>query len=44
MSRTIRRFVPAVILAGTLSVAAHAQTASETEFDMTRWQNWLMGV
>lgn len=44
MSRTIRRLVPAIILAGTLSVAAQAQTASETEFDMTRWQNWLMGV
>ena len=41
---TIRRLVPAVVLACALSVAAQAQTASETEFDMTRWQNWLMGV
>jgi len=46
MSRPIRRLVPAVLLACALGAAAQAQTpaVSETEFDMTRWQNWLMGV
>ena len=46
MSRTIRRLVPAVFLVCALGAVAQAQTpaVSETEFDMTRWQNWLMGV
>lgn len=45
--RRIRRFVPALALAAAVSVAAAsvaAQDAGEVEFDMTRWQNWLMGV